>query len=202
MDKLLVACCNSGMSQFNIPTRSNWGNRPDKWKQLLHLLPDKMYVPLGSTVKHVTASRWATIEWVRFPEKMCQQTDYIRQLEYFQAWFCSCASTQFTRLSSGVAVRSIDATISSCLIVVLWGKLHKSTIGIDQNRHTECRMLRCFSKVWFKSESVSVRHALIRFVKASKTRKDAKWAKKYATELVSSGMSYKSKVRFMYNINM
>lgn len=35
---------------------------PDKY-----LLPDIRYKPLGSTAKLVTASRWATMEWIHFP---------------------------------------------------------------------------------------------------------------------------------------
>lgn len=32
-----------------------------------YLLPDIRYSPLGSTAKLVTASRWATMEWISFP---------------------------------------------------------------------------------------------------------------------------------------
>lgn len=33
----------------------------------MYLLPDIKYRPLGSTAKLVTASRWATIEWISLP---------------------------------------------------------------------------------------------------------------------------------------
>lgn len=33
----------------------------------MYLLPDIKYRPLGSTAKLVTASRWATIEWMSLP---------------------------------------------------------------------------------------------------------------------------------------
>lgn len=33
----------------------------------MYLLPDIKYKPLGSTAKLVTASRWATIEWISLP---------------------------------------------------------------------------------------------------------------------------------------
>lgn len=38
--------------------------RTDTNPQPVHLLPDIKYRPFGSTAKLVTASRWATIEWI------------------------------------------------------------------------------------------------------------------------------------------
>lgn len=35
--------------------------------QRMYLLPDIKYRPFGSTAKLVTASRWATIEWISLP---------------------------------------------------------------------------------------------------------------------------------------
>lgn len=33
----------------------------------MYLLPDIKYKPLGSTARLVTASRWATMEWMSLP---------------------------------------------------------------------------------------------------------------------------------------
>lgn len=54
----------------------------------MYLLPDIKYKPLGSTAKLVTASKWATMEWISFPLKKKIYLGYFSATNFATCSYC------------------------------------------------------------------------------------------------------------------
>lgn len=67
----------------------------------MYLLPDIKYRPLGSTAKLVTASRWATIEWISLP----LEKEIVILYEYLSTNICQLLC--YTGFSSNVSTLSV-----------------------------------------------------------------------------------------------